>query len=193
MYPYHQRCAFINRALLLVAITGVSLSAAAGPGHDHGDETSAASASASPRFVAVSESFELVGVLDGKQITLYLDRADTNAPVKDAKLEVEFGGAKLKLEALAPGEFKAVLNEAPKPGVIPVTATVIAGPDSDLLAGDLDLHDHHNEAKSNLTPAWKRYLPGLLGGGAVIALLAMVTLWLRRRRSTFSVRTGGAK
>ena len=122
MYPYHQRCAFINRALLLVAITGVSLSAAAGPGHDHGDETPAASASASPRFVAVSESFELVGVLDGKQITLYLDRADTNAPVKDAKLEVEFGGAKLKLEALAPGEFKAVLNEAPKPGVIPVTA-----------------------------------------------------------------------
>ncbi len=193
MYSYRQRFAFIHQLLFFAATAGISVPATAGPGHDHGDETPAASASASPRIVAVSESFELVGVLNGKQITFYLDRADTNAPVKDAKLEVEFGGAKLTLESPVPGEFKATLAEAPKPGVIPVTATVIAGQDTDLLAGDLDLHDQHNEAKSNLTPAWKRYLPGLLGGGAGIALLAMVTFWLRRRRSTFSVRTGGAK
>lgn len=193
MYFYRQRYAFIHQVLFFAATAGISVPATAGPGHDHGDETPAASASASPRVVAVSESFELVGVLNGKQITFYLDRADTNAPVKDAKLEVEFGGAKLTLESLVPGEFKATLAEAPEPGVIPVTATVIAGQDTDLLAGDLDLHDHHNDAKSMVSPGWKRYLPGMLGAGAVMGLLALATIWLRRRRSTFSVRTGGAK
>ena len=33
-----------------------------------------AAGTALPRFAAVSETFELVGVLDGKQVTLYLDR-----------------------------------------------------------------------------------------------------------------------
>lgn len=193
MHRFHQPYAYCRRALILVVTAGVSLSAAAGPGHDHGDEPAVAGGAASPRFVAVSEAFELVGIVNGKQITLYLDRADTNVPVKDAKLEVEFGGAKLALESLAPGEFKATLAEAPKPGVIPVTATVIAGQDTDLLAGDLDLHDHSNEAKSKVAPGWKGYLPALMGGVAVVGLLVSVTMWLRRRKASFSARTGGAQ
>lgn len=193
MHPYRQRYAFFHRILFLLVTAGMSLFAAAGPGHDHGDEAPAVSGATSPRFVAASEFFELVGILNGKQMTLYLDRADTNMPVKDAKLEVEMGGAKLALESVGPGEFKATLAEAPTPGVIPVTAMVIAGHDTDLLAGDLDLHDHHNEAKSKVSSAWKSYLPGLISGGMAISLVALVTIWLRLRRTSFGVRMGGAK
>ena len=60
-------------ALCAAAILAAS-PAWAGPGHDHGDAAPAAVGQALPRFSAVSETFELVGVLSGKQITLYLDQ-----------------------------------------------------------------------------------------------------------------------
>ncbi len=82
-------------ALSLAAfLLGAGLPAVAGPGHDHGDAAPAATGSALPRFAAVSETFELVGVLDGKQVTLYLDRFADNAPVRGAKIELEIAGAK---------------------------------------------------------------------------------------------------
>ena len=55
---------------LAVVLLGNALPAIAGDGHDHGDAAPAATGTALPRFAAVSETFELVGVLDGKQVTL---------------------------------------------------------------------------------------------------------------------------
>jgi hypothetical protein len=86
----------------------------------------------------VSETFELVGVLDGKQVTLYLDRFADNAPVRGAQIELEIAGAKFKAEAHGDDAYEVVLKEAPKPGVLPITATVTAGAEVDLLAGELD-------------------------------------------------------
>ena len=68
--------------------------ALAGDGHDHGDAPAASSGPALPRFAAVSETFELVGVVNGKRLTLYLDRYADGSPVKGAKLELELGGVK---------------------------------------------------------------------------------------------------
>ena len=70
---------------LAAVLIGHSLPAIAGDGHDHGDAAPAATGTALPRFAAVSETFELVGVLDGKQVTLYLDRFADNAPVRGAQ------------------------------------------------------------------------------------------------------------
>ena len=56
---------------MLVATT--TFTTWAGDGHDHGEATTSAGGPALPRFTAVSETFELVGVLNGKQLTLYLD------------------------------------------------------------------------------------------------------------------------
>lgn len=76
----------INRAIaawmFTVAALGSPAEAISGPGHDHGEpaKTSTAGAAA-PRFTATSETFELVGVLDDKRLTLYLDRAIDNTPV----------------------------------------------------------------------------------------------------------------
>jgi hypothetical protein len=117
-------------------------------GHDHGDAAPAAVGQALPRFSAVSEAFELVGVLSGKQITLYLDRFADNSPVRGAQIELEIGGAKFKAEKQGEDEYEVVLPNEPKPGVLPVAATVIAGNETDLLAGELDIHEeaHTEEA-----------------------------------------------
>ena len=82
-------------ALLSLLGLLVALSATAGPGHDHDhdhDAPAATAPAALPRFAASSELFELVGVLDGKTLTLYLDRAATNEPLTQAALELELGG-----------------------------------------------------------------------------------------------------
>src|SRR3990167_3228700 len=135
-------------AALFAAVLLVATPAWAGEGHDHGDAAPASVGEALPRFSAVSETFELVGVLSGKQITLSLDRFADNSPVREAQIELEIGGAKLKAVKQAGDAYEVVLAEAPKPGVLPVTATVTAGNDADLLAGELDIHEaaHADEA-----------------------------------------------
>src|SRR5262249_5794541 len=141
--------------------------AQAGDGHDHGDAPTAAAGPALPRFAAVSESFELVGIVDGKQLVVYLDRFADNAPVQGATIELELGGAKLALAEHEPGQYEGALPGAPKPGLTPVTATVVAGNESDLLAGELDLHDDAHAEPAKARGGLSKWLLGAL---AVIAL-----------------------
>jgi len=58
-------------ALLAVVLFFASAAARAGDGHDHGEAAAAAAGPALSRFTASSELFELVGVLKGRQLTLY--------------------------------------------------------------------------------------------------------------------------
>ncbi|MBC8055206.1 MAG: hypothetical protein H7Y61_01355, partial [Rhizobiales bacterium] len=148
----------------------------AGDGHDHGAAPTA-TGSALPRFAAVSETFELVGVLNGTQLSLYLDRFADNSPVKGASIELEIGGAKVIAEPRADGEFAAVLAETPRPGVLPVTATVVAGAETDLLAGEFDLHEApHDDAAENLG-GWKEWATWAVGGLVALGVL----LWAGRK------------
>jgi hypothetical protein len=172
---------------VVIAALAVPSPAVAAPGHDHADGAMPTAGVALPRFAATSEAFELVGVLDGKQLTLYLDRATDNSPVKDAKLELELGGSKLDIKARGEGEFAAVLARAPEPGVIPITATVHAGHETDLLAGQLDLRAAAH-AQTAHVQSWRDY--ALWVGAAVAALL--LALWGVRRVRMRRARTGGA-
>ena len=181
------------QAALLCAAILLASPAWAGPGHDHGDTASTPAGEALPRFSAESETFELVGVLSGKQITLYLDRFADNSPVRGALIELEIGGAKFRARALegrhGDDEYEVVLPEAPKPGVLPVTATVTAGNETDLLAGELDIHEEAHTEASAATFSWAKYAGWAAGGLAVVALL----LWGGRRvMGARSVRAGGA-
>lgn len=162
----------------LAAAMWLPPSSMAGDGHDHGEAAPTAAGRALPRFTAVSEQFELVGVVHGNQVTFYLDHADTNAPVKDAKLSVELGGTQLDVKAHADGEFEAELAQALKPGVIPVTATVTTPKDTDLLAGELDLHEEAH-AEDAHAPAWPPYLGWIAGAAASLAVL----VWVLRHRA----------
>jgi len=131
MKPFHSLVAIPLAILILVPKLAI-----AGEGHDHGEAAPTATGPALPRFAAVSDLFELVGVLNGRQITLYLDRVADNSPVTEAQIELEIGGKKFKAAKQGTDEFEVVLAEAPKPGVLPITATVSAGSDADLLAGE---------------------------------------------------------
>lgn len=176
-------------AALCAAALLVASPAWAGPGHDHGEAAPAAVGQALPRFSAVSETFELVGVLSGKQITLYLDRFADNSPVRGAQIELEIGGAKFKAEKHGDDEYEVVLPKAPKPGVLPVTATVTAGNEADLLAGELDIHEEAHADEAAHTDSWTEYAGWVVAGIAGLALLG----WGGRRvMNARSVRAGAA-
>lgn len=165
----------------LAAAMGMPQFSMAGDGHDHGEAAPTSTGSALPRFTAVSEQFELVGVVNGTQVTFYLDNADTNAPIKDAKLSVELGGRQLDVKPHADGEFEAELDSPLKPGVLPVTATVTTPQDTDLLAGELDLHEQAPAEVAHAPHALARppYLGWIAGAAAALAVLA----WAVRRRT----------
>ncbi len=159
----------VAAALTLALLTTGTL---AGPGHDHGDDTPAAAQGTSlPRFVAASELFELVGVIDGRRLTVYLDHAATNEPVKDAQLELDIGGVKVLLQPHAEGEFEAELAQALPPGVHPVTATVSTAKDGDLLAAEIDLHEDASTTPAPAPTDWRRVASW--GGGGVFTLLLL--------------------
>ena len=175
-------------AIPLAILILVPKLALAGDGHDHGEAAPTATGPALPRFAAASETFELVGVLNGKQITLYLDRAADNSPVTEAQIELEIGGKKFKAAKQGTDEFEVVLAEAPKPGVLPITATVSAGSDADLLAGELDIHEAAHADEAAHAHSWKEYAGWAAGGVAVLAILLTVG---RRVLSSRQTRVGG--
>lgn len=145
----------------------------AGDGHDHGDAAPATTGPALPRFAAVSDAFELVGVLDGKRITLWLDRADDNAPVTGARIELDIAGEKLQAEP-HDDAYEVVLATQPKPGVLPITATVTAGQEMDLLAGELDHHEEAHADTAAPAKSWGRYAAWAAGiAAALVSLLAI--------------------
>ena len=186
---------FMNTLLIRVAAFVATLfllaggaSAADDHGHDH-DAPATSNGPALPRFTAVSDTFELVGVLNGRQLTMYLDRFADNSPVKDAQLDLEIDGAKIKAAPHGEGEFEAILTEAPKAGVLSIAVTVVAGKESDLLAGELDIHEAVHADAAAPRPRWQRMAAWAIGALLALGLLAWVG---RRMTAARQRRIGGA-
>ena len=157
----------------------------AGEGHDHGEAPTAATGTAAPRLTSHSDLFELVGMVEGNEMKIYLDRFATNEPVTDAKIEVEIGNIKGIAAAQADGSYIFKNDVFTKPGDLSVSFTVIAGKDADLLAGDLkidgpiDDHAHDEAAKPWLR--WAAYA----GSALLLAAIVFVAMRRRRRGATF--------
>lgn len=164
-------------ATVILVATSSTSPAWAGEGHDHGEAPATQAGATLPRFVAESDLFELVGVLDGRHLSLWLDRAADNSPVRNAKLELELGGVKVPVTAHGEGEFEATLAQPLAPGEIAVAATVMAGEETDLLAGDLDIHAETEMAEDDHARGWREVVLWVAVAGATLAGLA----WLIRR------------
>jgi hypothetical protein len=162
---------FLSTAATLLALifTLPSSPAMAGPGHDHGEAAPQAQGTALPRFVAVSEDLEMVGIVNGKQLTIYLDRFKDNSPVNDAQIEIDIVGNSYKAEKNGDGEYEVILKETLKPGVMAITATIQAGELNDLLAGELDLHADEEEHSHRFS--WKAL--AMWSGAGLLALMAL--------------------
>lgn len=176
--PFPRRLACLG----LVFFLGAMPLAQAHEGHD---EAPAASTGASaPRFVASSELFELVGIVEGRKLTLYLDHASDNRPVQDAQLGLEWAGKPLPVKAVAPGQYEAELPAPLAEGETAVNASIVAGGESDLLAADLDWHAPEAAPAASTKGEGARTrlfagAAGLLGVG-----FGLWSWWRERRRST---------
>jgi hypothetical protein len=153
----------------------------AGPGHDHGDEEPVAVGEASPRVVMESELFEAVGILKGRMLEIYIDYAATNAPVQNAKLELELNGQQVPVELHNEGEFDAQLPEGIEDGTVAVSMTVSAGEDIDLLAGDLIVghHDDLDSVEEVQSRLWEIVLYGVAG----LLILSLLVIGYVRLKS----------
>ncbi len=145
----------------------------AGEGHGHGETPAATAGAGSPRVSSSSDLFELVGIVQGKEMVIYLDRFATNTPVTDAKIEVDMGSVKGTAEAQDDGTYHFSNPALGVPGTKPISFTVTAGADSDLLAGDLAVGDaaHDDEAPANKR-TWLRWVAYAVA--AVVALLVLL-------------------
>lgn len=173
--------------LLWLSAALFSTSAMASPGHDHGDAPAEAAGTATPRFYAVSDLFELVGLIDGKRVTVYLDRFADNSPVSDARVDLEIGGIKVALQAGAAGVLEGSLERAFGDGVFPVIANVTAGRDVDLLAGELDLHTTAPAGAAVHAHGWQEYA-GIAAAAVLLFVVALLLVRRMRARSKLTVR-----
>ena len=95
-----------------------------------------------PRVEAKSELFELVANLKPGELSILVDRYETNEPVLGAQLEVESGSLKAIAAFRADkGDYvvtdAALLKALAAPGEHALVFTLMAGKDSDLLDGTL--------------------------------------------------------
>lgn len=160
-------------------------------GEDHGPPPAlAAQRHLLPRVTAHSDLFELVGVLEPGRLLIWLDASPTNAPVARASIEVEgLDGGAARASEIAPGVYAVALAKAPAAGTHPLTFTVQAGDDTDLLGGtlqgaaaaggaDADHEDTH------AAPSWRTKAAWAATGAGAGALLVAGLGALRRRQES---------
>lgn len=181
---------FIFLATTLVAASAAAAPGAHGPNGEHLDAPGGGGhvhSDAGPRIETFSESFELVGHLQEDELSILIDRYETNVPVLNAKLEIEMDGLKTEAKfhddhgdyAVADEKFLQALR---KPGKHSLIFTLTTSEESDLLEGTLDAgagaaaHDHDDEHGHSKRP-W-------LVTAAVLALLLIGTVFFKLRRTS---------
>jgi len=125
-----------GRALRAITVTavlcGAIAPATAHEGHDH-EEQQPVSAGALPRGEAASDAFEIVAIVRGEKLEIYLDRFATNEPVTGATLEVESPDGPVKAAASADGTYRVAAQWLAKGGHTDLIFTVTAGGTTDIL------------------------------------------------------------
>ena len=164
---------FIRLMLLILPSTGI-----ADEGHDHAGPAPAVSPTVAPRMETRSEAFELVAILDGGKLTLYLDRFATNEPVPNAKIEIEGGAFKAVAQAIGDGAYTAPADALARPGQYPLVFTVQAEDASDLLNGTLTVPQPAGQSAHGHD--WTEWLVWIASG--VIVMFGIFWLLLRRIR-----------
>lgn len=163
--------------LMLLVWPAIALADA---GHDHGETPAAASATLAPRIEAQSENFELVTVLEGGKLTLYLDRFATNEPVSNARIEIASGAYKAIAQPGADGVYTTPGDAFSKPGSYPLVFTIAAADGADLLNGMLTIP--RPAGPSAPSRNWTEWLVWIASG--VVVVFGAAWLLLHRRRTS---------
>lgn len=143
------------------------------------------------RVEAQTESFELVVQAHGPRLTLYLDRYADNAPVTDARIELDAGGTSVAVQPQPDGSYAAQLPATARRASLPLTVVVTAGETSDLLALELPAQSSTQSpapgtsaaAASDRLALPTAVLRGVFIAGVLIALTALALRAASRRRA----------
>jgi hypothetical protein len=176
---------FLAPFIFLLTLTAGALASpgAHGPNGEHLDgQVSTGASGTTPRVETFSEAFELVGQLSGGEFSVMIDRYDTNEPVLNGKLEVQYKGLKAQAKFHADmGDYaiddEKFLKALSAPGKHALLFTFIAGEESDLLEGTLvvsklESDTHHHSA----TWTW------IAAALAAAAIAAAALFFVRRNR-----------
>ena len=175
------------RLVLLSACMIMSLQPVAARAHEGHDDAAPSAPGMTgpniPRVEAQSDLFEIVAVVQNGVMTLFLDRYATNEPVVDAKIDIEAGPLKGSAQAVPNGTYTFKHAALTQPSQLPVTFTITAGGDSDLLAGDLVIDDASaSMVHANDDSLWKRW--SWAAGALLLVTGIAIAWWSRRRRVT---------
>jgi hypothetical protein len=196
---YARHCASRPYALLFALLSAIVLQAGlpawAHEGHDHGPGASASSAVASPRVTAVSENYQLVGIVEGEVLVIYLDRFADNMPVTSARLEVTVGDVAAGAELQKNGTYEVISPRLKSAGNHEILVTITNDGATDLLVGSLSIppsagrvggldhslwaHLKEHAAVSLKTLGW--------AGGGILGLMGVGLLLKRGRRGPAAV------
>jgi cobalt-zinc-cadmium efflux system membrane fusion protein len=127
-----------------VAIVVAALLASPAPvaqaheGHDHGP-AEVATGPVAPRVSAHSDVYELIGILRGDRLVIYLDRFASNEPVTTADIAVTIGDAAeaVNSEWTAEGTYTLVSPRFRTAGQIELVFSITGETGDDLIAGTL--------------------------------------------------------
>ena len=158
--------------------------------------------SSQPRAAAVSEDFEVVAVLKGAALLVFVDRFTDNSPVTKAKLTVTVDKSELEAELAADGVFKVQSNIFAQPGKHDLVFAIEEGPKSDLLITSLDIPSSVS-ALSTTLPTFQSWVtrvktaliegsPVQIGAGLVTIIglsLLLRLVWRRKHLATYEPNT----
>jgi RND family efflux transporter MFP subunit len=159
-------------------------------GHDHGPSEAVAGALA-PRVSARSETFQLVGILRGEQLVIYLDRFATNEPVTTADIAVTIGDATeaVNAEWAAEGTYSLTSPLFKTAGPLELVFSITGDAGEDLLAGTLTVPGEAAAAPGTTTFGTLRsWLTSLVSPMWQMVLLAIATAGLALYGTYFLLR-----
>ncbi len=181
--------AFHLAALILALCCLAAAPTVAHEGHDE-QQVAAPGAPRSPRLAIRSESYELVAVLEGERLAIYLDRFEDNSPVTDAHLTVTVDEELVVAQSSGDGTYTIVSKRFSGRGIVELVFDIKAKDADDLLIGKLTLAGFApGEDFSNALPWYGRAWTYVRRGAedhstlVVLTLLASLALGhaLRRR------------
>ncbi len=147
-----------------------------------------------PRVEVASADVELLGIVEGLRLTVYLDRYATNAPIDGARLSLERNGETFDAQPAGAGAYRFELPWLSTPGSHALLFTVIAADLSDLLTATLDIPgpagaagavdgEPHMHLLSWTGLKTRHWIAAALGTFALVAFAVIGWSVRRRRRS----------
>ena len=173
-------------AAMLAMSSALASPGAHGPNGEHldGQANVTGATTTVPRIETFTEDFELLGHLSGGELSIMIDRYETNEPVLNGVLEVQYKDLKAKAKFHADlGDYAVddpkFLAAIAKPGTHALLFTLVAGEESDLLEGTLTVAaaaDDHGHG-----PGLSRWLLAAIAA-ATLAVAAVAAVSVARRR-----------